>query len=74
MGIIGSTKKRILKSVKERSAHGYKLADRLDISLSSIYNHLGELFENGLIESRVEGRRKVYSLTDDGKKLLEVIE
>lgn len=73
MGIIGTTKRRILEAVKKRSSHGYELADRLGISLSSAYDHLNELHENGFVEFKMKGRRKVYELTENGEKLLESI-
>jgi DNA-binding PadR family transcriptional regulator len=73
MGILGSTKERIIKEIGNGSIHGYELAKRLGISLSSAYEHLKDLREDGLVETREEGRRQVYLLTDKGKHLLKAI-
>jgi DNA-binding PadR family transcriptional regulator len=59
--------------LSERSMHGYELALTLKIPVTGIYQHLKELSEDGLIQSSASGRRKVYSLTERGKKLAEVI-
>ena len=72
--IIGPTKKRILKEINKGPIHGYGLADRLEISLSSAYEHLKDLREGGFVEIRETGRKKVYFLTDRGKHLLKALE
>jgi DNA-binding PadR family transcriptional regulator len=73
MGILGSTKKRILKEIGRGPVHGYVLAKRLKISLSSVYEHLRDLREGGLVESEGRGRRRVYTLTERGKHLLKAL-
>ncbi|MFB6242195.1 MAG: PadR family transcriptional regulator [Candidatus Nanosalina sp.] len=53
--------------------HGYELMDRIEEitgdrpSSSHIYPFLSKLVEKGLLEERKEGRKKVYSLTEDGE-------
>lgn len=53
--------------------HGYELMDRIEEitgerpSSSHIYPFLSKLVEEDLLEERKEGRKKVYSLTEDGK-------
>ncbi|GAI04672.1 unnamed protein product [marine sediment metagenome] len=74
MGIIGLTKERILKEIGKGPIHGYELANRLKVPLPAIYEHLKNLGEEGLVERRESGRRRVYFLTDKGKCLLRVLE
>jgi len=74
MGILGSTKERILREISKQPIHGYGLANRLEISLSSAYEHLKDLKEGGFVESKEKGRKRVYLLTDKGKHLLKALE
>lgn len=61
----------ILLESEER--HGYELMDRIEKitgerpSSSHIYPFLSKLVDKGLLEERKEGRKKVYSLTEEGK-------
>jgi DNA-binding PadR family transcriptional regulator len=73
MGIIGSTKERILREIGKGQIHGYTLAKRLGISLSSVYDHLRGLRESGLVAAKGKGRRRVYTLTEKGKHLLKAL-
>lgn len=77
MGLIGDTKRRLLLRLREEPAHGYELADELDISKGYVYRHLDELEEEGMIEvyeSETEGRqRTTYQLTENGELLLEAL-
>jgi DNA-binding PadR family transcriptional regulator len=73
MGIIGSTKGRILGEIAKGPVHGYALAKRLGISLSSVYEHLRDLREAGLVVVSGKGRRRVYTLTEKGKHLLKAL-
>jgi len=66
MGILGSTKERILKEIGREPIHGYGLANRLGISLSSAYGHLKDMREGGFVELREKGRKRIYFLTDKG--------
>ena len=74
MGVLGSTKDRILKEIGKGPVHGYELSNRLGISLSSVYEHLRDLRESGLVEHRESGRRMVYTLTEKGKHLRKALE
>jgi len=74
MGIVSSTKKRILDEIVSRPTHGYEISKRLDMPISSVYEHLKELREHGLIEYEESGRRKVYILTEKGNLLLKALE
>ena len=73
MGILGSTKERILREIGRGPVHGYELAKRLGISLSSVYEHFRDLRESGLVEAAGRGRRRVYSLTEKGKHLMKAL-
>jgi len=73
MAIISSPKMKILKELEKGNFHGYELSRRLNKPLSSMYEHLGELLQAGLINYKLEGRRKVYYLTEKGKMLLKAI-
>ena len=73
MGIIGTTKERILKEIGKGSVHGYTLAKRLGISLSSVYDHLRDLRESGLVTATGSGRRRTYTLTEKGRHLLKAL-
>ena len=73
MAIIGSTKMKILKELEKNPIHGYALSKKLGITISSVYEHLSELEGEGLVKCVIDGRRKVYSLTEKGRKLLEIL-
>lgn len=74
MGLVPETKVRILEELAEESAHGYLLAERLDLSHGYIYTHLKELREEDMVEI-VEERdgKKVYGLTENGEFLLKAL-
>jgi len=71
MGLVPETKVRILEALDEEPAHGYLIAEKLDLSHGYIYTHLKELREEGMIKvvGEPEGK-KVYGLTENGKHLL----
>jgi len=73
MGILGSTKEKILREIGRGPVHGYALAKRLGISLSSVYEHLRDLREGELVEAAGKGRRRVYTLTEKGRHLLKAL-
>ena len=74
MSVISHPKKMILQELQKNQCHGYTLAQKLNMPLSSIYEHLKELREAGLVKCSKEGRRKIYQLTDKGEMLLKAIE
>lgn len=74
MGLVPETKVRILEALDEEPAHGYLLAERLNLSHGYIYTHLKELRDEGMIEvvDEPEGK-KVYGLTENGEYLLRAL-
>ncbi len=71
MGVIGKTKLAILRALDKGTIHGYLLSRRISASQSSVYEHLAELEDAGLVEARKVGRRVVYSLTKEGRLMIE---
>ena len=71
----------ILKIISEGDVWGYSIVSKIKerygvrLSPSIIYPILSELESKGLIKSRIEfvgrRRRKVYSITDEGKEVVE---
>jgi len=72
--LLPNTKRRILLELKGGGVHGYELAKRLGMSVTAIYPQLRSLSEDKLISAQLTNRRKVYTLTDKGRKLLAIIE
>jgi len=70
----------VLYALKDGPSHGYALMRRIseitgiDYIPSSgvLYPTLHALEREGLVRSRVEGRRKVYELTEKGRRELEL--
>ena len=73
MDIVGNTKKQILQEISKSPIHGYKLALSLNIPLSTVYGHLRDMKEMGLIKSQANSRQFVYEPTEKGKLLLEIL-
>ena len=73
MPLISKTKTRILIELGNSELHGYELARKIGIPVTGIYYHLKELADEGLIVSEKSGRRKVYSLTVNGKSLVSIL-
>jgi len=73
MKIIGKRKLRILEEIEKNPSHGYELANRLGVSLSSIYEHLKDLREYKLVEVEEQEKRKVYRITEKGRYLLKAL-
>jgi DNA-binding PadR family transcriptional regulator len=73
----GILKYVILKLLAERERHGYELMQIFarrgwgSPRPGSIYPVLNALEEEGLVTSRAEGDRRVYELTEKGRKHLE---
>ena len=51
----------------------YELANRLGVSLSSIYEHLKDLREYELVEVEEQEKRKVYRITEKGRYLSKAL-
>lgn len=60
------TRRRIVELVSERERSAGELAEAFDISRPGVSKHLRVLREQGLIRSRGEGTRRLYSLNEDG--------
>jgi len=73
MSIVSKTKLAILKELSKQPLHGYALSKKLNVTISSIYAHLSELEEYGFVTHQTSDRRKLYSLTTRGKKLLQLL-
>jgi DNA-binding PadR family transcriptional regulator len=74
--IIGRTKEQILTQFNQGPQYGYDIAKSLNIALSTVYGHLKDFQQEGLITTisdDIENRRKMYELTDKGCKLLDVL-
>lgn len=73
MSLIGDTKLEILEILAEEPTHGYALHQQLGVTTSTIYQHLDELNEAGMVsEQKLAGQsdnRVLYSLTSDGERL-----
>jgi DNA-binding PadR family transcriptional regulator len=74
MSIISKTKLSILQELSKEPLHGYALAKKLNITISSIYAHLSELEESGFVSHKFSQRRKIFFITEKGKKLLELLD
>jgi DNA-binding PadR family transcriptional regulator len=63
--------------LKSKERHGYELMNRIEEitetrpSSSHIYPFLSKLVEEGLLEEKEDGRKKIYTLTDEGKSFAE---
>lgn len=68
---------QVLRLLDESPSHGYKLHKEIGVTTSTIYQHLNELEEAGMVESvSVEGdtrERTEYRTTNKGRQLLELL-
>jgi DNA-binding PadR family transcriptional regulator len=73
----GILKLLILKELEKSDATGYDLIQRISTrtckkpSTGSVYPLLKELANSGFLNVRVEGNKKIYSLSQKGKAVLE---
>ncbi len=73
----GILKLLILKELEKSDATGYELIQKISVKTSkkpspgSVYPLLKELANSGFLTVRVEGNKKIYSLSEKGKKVLE---
>ena len=78
MSLIGETKMEILRQLTEGPSHGYQLHKDVEVSSPVVYRHLNDLEEAGMVDSSVienNNRDKtMYQLTEDGEKLLELLD
>ncbi len=70
--IADPTRREILEMLREGEVCAGDLSDSFAISRPAVSRHLRVLREAGLVSSRVEGQRRVYSL--DARPLAEIDE
>ena len=68
----------ILRRLSESPNHGYQLHKEVGVATSTIYDHLSDLEEAGMVEARPleeDAREKTeYHITEKGEKLLELLD
>ncbi|ELZ94071.1 hypothetical protein C440_10638 [Haloferax mucosum ATCC BAA-1512] len=68
---------QVLRLLDESASHGYKMHKEIGVTTSTIYQHLDELEEAGMVQSNpVEGdtrNRTEYHITEKGRELLEIL-
>lgn len=78
MTLIPEIQMEILRRLSSSPGHGYKLHKDVGAATSTIYNHLNELEEAGMVESRKikddSRNKKEYRITERGRQLLELLE
>lgn len=78
MSLIGKTKMEILRRLADAPSHGYQLHKEIGVSTPTIYRHLDDLEEAGMVESvsvEDDNRDKnEYHITDDGRQLLNLLD
>ena len=77
MPLIPDTQIEILRHLSESPSHGYALHKEVGVATSTIYAHLDELEEAGMVRSTAvenDNRNKTrYEITNDGKELFELL-
>jgi len=76
LGLEISTKEKILRILNRKDTYGYELWKKLGKTMTkaAIYQHLNELSEKGLIVSYEKDRKKLFKVTQRGKKVLRAID
>ncbi|MGQ4832414.1 MAG: threonine synthase [Candidatus Asgardarchaeia archaeon] len=71
-----STKIEILRYLSFGESYGYEIWKKVrpDLKFQTIYQHIQELKERGLIKEIKKKRRKYYVLTEKGRHLLSALE
>ena len=71
----------VMKNLLDKELSGYDLIKQIERytgtwkpSFGSIYPLLNRLLKERLVQVKVQGRRKIYSLTREGKKHLSIID
>lgn len=77
MPLIPDTQLDILRSLAESPSHGYALHKDVGVATSTVYSHLDDLEEAGMVSSTIvedDNRNKTqYEITDDGRQLLHLL-
>ncbi|MCK4433737.1 MAG: pyridoxal-phosphate dependent enzyme [Methanomicrobia archaeon] len=71
---VTSTKVEILRILEEKENYGYGIWKNLNkkMKIQAVYQHLNGLQERNMVHSKRVGRKVYYSITDKGKRFLEV--
>lgn len=77
MSLISEVKLEILQSLSQSRSHGYKLHKEVGVATSTVYNHLDELEDEGMVASEpveedTRGKTE-YRITERGEDLLELL-
>ena len=79
--ITGYLRLIVMRNLSDRKLSGYDLIKQIKRdtgtwtpSFGSIYPLLEKLLKEKFVQVEIKGRRKVYSLTKEGKKQLEIID
>lgn len=73
MGFLRGTKADIVLLLAKAPAHGYAVARKLKLTLSTVYEHLKELEAAGLVAPEQDGRRRIVRLTARGRALANLL-
>lgn len=75
IGIKLSTKEIILKQISMKKTYGYAIWKTLgsDLTLGAVYQHLNDLENRGLISPQTIGNRKLFMITERGKRVLTAL-
>jgi threonine synthase len=70
-----STKETILKKISMKKTYGYEIWKTLggDVTLGAVYQHLNDLENRGLISPQTLGKRKLFMITERGKRVLAAL-
>jgi DNA-binding PadR family transcriptional regulator len=76
MPLIPDTQLNILRTLAKSPSHGYALHKEVGVATSTVYSHLDKLEEAGMVKSiDVDDSRdkKIYEITNEGEKLLNLL-
>lgn len=74
MSLIGESKTKIVLHIDNvGETYGYAISKELNMSNASIYQHLSDLEEYDILLSKRDEERRIYELTDEGEKLVEIL-
>jgi threonine synthase len=71
---VTSTKVEILRMLQEKESYGYEIWKNLGkkMKIQAVYQHLNGLKEKDMIRPNKVGRKVYYTITEKGKRFLEV--
>ena len=64
-----------MRQISLSETYGYEIWKSIGkgITIGAIYQHITDLEKRGLITSYIKGKRRYYSITDKGKKVLSAL-